>query len=142
MTTLSFSTMWAQQERFEDLGYFRDVVASYGYEAIEVSHSTPEPGLRALLDGGAGVRVSSLHAPTPFRLLNGRANGEANLASTDEDQRRVALDETRRTIEFAAEAGVPFVVVHLGGVGDRRTDEERALRAMYEAGERVVSARV
>ena len=37
---LSFSTMWAQQERFEDLGRFRDVVASYGYEAIEVEWLT------------------------------------------------------------------------------------------------------
>jgi sugar phosphate isomerase/epimerase len=136
MAMLSFSTMWAQQLRFDDLGYFRAVVASYGYEAIEVSHSTSEPGLRALLDGGASVRVSSLHAPTPFRLLDGRANGEANLASTDEDQRRVAIEETKRTVEFAGEAGLPFVVVHLGGVGDRRTNEERALRALYEAGER------
>jgi len=134
---LSFSTMWAQQERFEDLGAFRDAVASFGYEAIEVSHSTSEAGLRALLAGGAGVRVSSLHAPTPHRFLeDGRHNGDANLASTDEDQRRLALEETKGTIDYAAEGGLPYVVVHLGGVGDRRTVQERELRALHESGER------
>jgi sugar phosphate isomerase/epimerase len=129
--------MWAQQPRFDDLGRFRDAVASYGYEAIEVIHSTSEVGLRALMAGGGGVRVSSLHAPTPFRLLaDGRVNGDANLASVDEGQRRIALEETKRTIDFAAEGGLPFVVVHLGGVGDRRSVQERELRVLYEAGER------
>ena len=30
MTTVSVSTIWAQQERFEDLDYFRDYVAVFG----------------------------------------------------------------------------------------------------------------
>jgi sugar phosphate isomerase/epimerase len=128
--------MWAQQPRFADLARFREAVAAMGYEAIEVSHSTDEAGLRALLASGDGVRVSSLHAPTPHRFLDdGRHNGDANLASPDEDQRRLALEETKRTIDYAASAGLPYVVVHLGGVGDRRTEEEKALRALYEHGE-------
>ncbi|HWO73055.1 MAG TPA: hypothetical protein VNN21_05815, partial [Dehalococcoidia bacterium] len=62
----SLSTMWAQQERFADMARFRDVALEFGYEAVEVSHSTAEPGLRELLRGSA-PRVSSLHAPTPYR---------------------------------------------------------------------------
>jgi sugar phosphate isomerase/epimerase len=132
--TISLSTMWAQQERFEDLGYFRDYIAEYGYDAIEVSHSTSEPGLLALLSGTV-VPLSSLHAPTPHRMMaDGRRNAEANLASPDSDQARVAIEETKRTIDYAANAGLRYVVVHLGGVGDDRCDEERAVRRLYEAG--------
>ena len=131
----SLSTMWAQQERFEDLGYFRDYIAAFGYDAIEVSHLTDPPGLMALLTQGV-IPLSSLHAPTPNRLLeNGRRNAEANLASPDADQTAFALAETKRTIDYAADAGLRYVVVHLGGVGDDRTDEERAVRRRAEAGE-------
>jgi len=133
--TVSFSTMWAQQPRFADLARFRDAVAAFGYDAIEVSHSTEEPGLRTLLTE-AGIPVSSLHAPTPRRdLLDGRTNGEANLASTDEAQRALAIAETLRSVDFAADAGLPYVVIHLGGVGDKRCDLEREVRRLTEAGE-------
>jgi sugar phosphate isomerase/epimerase len=128
--------MWAQQARFADIGRFRDAVAKFGYDAIEVSHSTDEAGLRALLEEGSPA-VSSLHAPTPHRrLADGRVNGDANLASTDEAQRRVALDEHKRTIDYAADGGVRYVVVHLGGVGDRRSELETHLRSLYESGVR------
>ena len=132
---LSLSTMWAQQERFEDLAHFRDFIAAFGYDAIEVSHSTYEPGLLALMLKHA-IPLSSLHAPTPNRLLaDGRRNAEANLASTDPDHARLAVDETKRTIDYAADYGLRYVVVHLGGVGDDRCDEERALRRLYESGD-------
>lgn len=132
---LSLSTMWAQQERFEDLGYFRDYIARFGYDAIEVSHLTDPPGLMALLTKGI-IPLSSLHAPTPNRLLeNGRRNAEANLASLDPDQTAFALAETKGTIDYAADAGLRYVVVHLGGVGDDRCDEERAVRRLAEAGQ-------
>jgi sugar phosphate isomerase/epimerase len=133
---VSFSTMWAQQARFADLGYFRQVVASYGFDAIEVSHSTNEEGLRELLTDGE-IPLSSLHAPTPHRWLeDGRHNGEANLASLDEAQRSLAILETQITIDFAAEAGLSYVVVHLGGIGDRRCELERSLRELYLEGRR------
>jgi sugar phosphate isomerase/epimerase len=130
--TVSFSTMWAQQARFADMARFRDAVGAFGYDAIEVSHSTGEAGLRTLLGEGSPV-LSSLHAPTPRRdLADGRTNGEANLASTDAAQRQIAIAETLRTIDYAADAGLRYVVVHLGGVGDRRSDLEREVRRLHE----------
>jgi sugar phosphate isomerase/epimerase len=136
VSTVSFSTMWAQQERFADLGYFREVVAGFGFDAIEVSHVTDEDGLRRLLTRGT-IPLSSLHAPTPHRWLeDGRHNGEANVASLDEAQRAMALAETQVTIDFAADAGLRYVVVHLGGVGDRRSQLERELRELYLGGQR------
>jgi sugar phosphate isomerase/epimerase len=126
--------MWAQQPRFADLARFREAVGALGYDAIEVSHSTDEAGLRALLGDGS-PELSSLHAPTPRRdLADGRTNGEANLASTDEAQRGIAIAETLRTINYAADAGLRYVVVHLGGVGDKRNYLEREVRRLVEAG--------
>jgi sugar phosphate isomerase/epimerase len=135
MTTTSFSTMWAQQPRFEtDMAAFRRVVASYGFDGIEVSHSTDDAGL-AVLMGDGELPLTSLHAPTPRRkLADGRLNGDANLASPDEAERALAVQETRRTLDFAAQAKLPKVVVHLGGVGNSMTPIERELRRLVEAG--------
>jgi sugar phosphate isomerase/epimerase len=136
MTLISFSTMWAQQERFEhDMTAFRRLVASFGFDAIEVSHSTEPRGLETLMGDGE-VPLSSLHAPTPRRKLpDGRLNGDANLASPDQEERARAVDETKRTIDYAARNGLKLIVVHLGGVGNHMTDLERTLRRLVEAGD-------
>jgi sugar phosphate isomerase/epimerase len=127
--------MWAQQPRFQDMARFRDTVAAFGYDAIEVSHLTAEPGLRTLLSEGE-VPLSGLHAPTPQRRMpDGQINSEANLAALHEPQRQRAIAETKRTLDCAARGGLHYVVVHLGAVGDARSGEERALRSLYEAGE-------
>ena len=132
--TLSFSTMWAQQERFRDLEPFRQQVASFGFTGIEVSHSTDDAGLATLMGEGE-ISLTSLHAPTPSRKLpDGRPNGDANLASIDEAERSLAIAETKRTLDFAARAGLPYVVVHLGGVGNYMTDSERQLRRLFQEG--------
>ena len=132
---LSFSTMWAQQPRFADLNVFRETVASFGYEGIEVSHSTDERGLEALLQSGP-IPLTSLHAPVPkTKLADGRLNGDANLADPDDEKRKIAIEHTLRTIDYAARAGLRYVVIHLGGVGDSMTEPERQLRRLYEAGQ-------
>ncbi len=134
MQTLSFSTMWAQQPRFADLARFRTAVAGFGFNAIEVSHSTDERGLETLMGEGE-ISLTSLHAPTPRRKLPvGRPNGDANLASPDEAERALAIAETKRTLDFAAVKSLRWVVVHLGGVGNGMSAEERALRRLVEAG--------
>src|SRR5688572_17854082 len=125
---ISFSTMWAQQERFADMARFREVVAAMGFTGIEVSHLTDERGLRVLLDRAAPA-LTSLHAPTPLHPLpDGRPNSAANLASPDEAERALAVSEHIRTIEFAGAARLPLIVVHLGGVGSVMTPQELQIR--------------
>ena len=134
VTMLSFSTMWAQQDRFRNLASFRQQVAAFGFTGIEVSHSTNQAGLATLMGEGE-ISLTSLHAPTPSRkLADGRPNGDANLASTDEAERRLALVETKRTLDYAARAGLPFVVIHLGGVGNKMNQSERKLRRLFQEG--------
>jgi sugar phosphate isomerase/epimerase len=136
MNACSLSTMWAQQERFEDMHDFVRAVSALGYELIEVSHSTPEGHFERLIDG-SGARLSSIHAPAPRVRMEGRFgkyNSHLNLASLDDEERRLAIDHTTRSIDHAAQAGARFVVVHLGGVGNEMFAPERQMRRLFDSG--------
>ena len=135
--TLSLSTMWAQQERFiSDMHAFVRETLALGYDAIEVSHSTPLAQFERLMSH-AEVPVSSIHAPAPLvRLEDNRANSALNLAALDDTERRAAIDFTKHSIDLTKAAGGKYVVVHLGGVGNAIFGPERELRRLYDAGTR------
>ncbi len=132
---VALSTMWAQQPRFDtDMNAFAEIAKAAGYDHIEVSHATDEPGLRTLMAQSV-LPLSSLHAPTPrARTDRGRWNTDLNLAAEDEIERRAAIEATNRTIELAGEAGAGSVVVHLGGIGSGGVAGDGALRRLYQAG--------
>ncbi|MBI2723994.1 MAG: sugar phosphate isomerase/epimerase [Chloroflexi bacterium] len=134
---LSLSTMWAQQERFvDDMHLFVREALALGYDAIEVSHSTPVGPLERLLSYER-LPLSSLHAPAPLtRDAANRANSSLNLASTDADERAAAIAVTMRSIDRARGAGARYVVVHLGGVGGAMFEPERELRRVFDSGTR------
>ena len=129
---LALSTMWAVQPRFErDLGAFMERAAELGYEAIEINHSMDAEQIGAIL-GHATLPVTAVHAPAPLERDRERGwNRGLNLASTDEEERALAVDYTQRSIDVAAEAGAPAVVVHLGSVGARAINAASRLREMY-----------
>jgi len=135
----SLSTMWAQQQRFDDMHAFARAAEAFGFDAIEVSHLTDRPQFERLLDGvkgGPRVRLSSIHAPAPRVQVNGKHNSALNLASLDEEERRTAIEHTRRSIDHAADAGARFVVVHLGAAGNDMLDSERKMRRLFDSGTR------
>jgi sugar phosphate isomerase/epimerase len=135
--TLSLSTMWAQQARFdEDMHRFVEEARQLGYDAIEVSHLTPVAQYERLATS-PDLRISSIHAPAPLSFDHtARRNSSLNLASPEVDEHRAAIDHTKRSIELARHAGVPFVVVHLGAIGAEMFEEERELRRLYDSGTR------
>lgn len=137
MKPLALSTMYAQQERFADGAAFARFAADCGYDAIEISHSTPAEKIEAI--AGAGLLpVTSFHAPAPYvKRSNGRGNSSANLAAVDRDERQAALEYTALSIDWAAKLGARALVVHLGQVSDVREqfDEELAMRRMFDSGE-------
>jgi sugar phosphate isomerase/epimerase len=136
MTALALSTMWAQQERFADIGEFVRTARELGYGAIEISHLTPSEPFEQLLSND-DARIVSLHAPAPLsRDGRGRANSSLNLASLDEEERSAAVEHTRRTIDHAARARVRLVILHLGGVSEDMLDSERMLRRLFDSGTR------
>jgi len=138
VTQLALSTMFAQQARFEDGAAFANFAAEAGYDAIEISHSTPAEKIEGIRRSGR-LPIVSVHQPAPFeRLPNGRGNASLNLAALDDEERRAAVAAAQRSVALAAELGAPRVVIHLGHVGpsDHQFDEELALRRAYDAGER------
>ncbi|MEO8539181.1 MAG: sugar phosphate isomerase/epimerase [bacterium] len=137
MKPLSLSTMYAQQERFSDGAEFARYGADAGYQAIEISHSTPELKIDQILKSGI-LPVTSFHAPAPYvKRANGRGNSSANLASTDESERTAAVDYVRVSVEWAARAGAKLLVVHLGQVSNvhEQFEQELAMRKMFDSGE-------
>jgi len=104
--TLSLSTVWAQQDRFvADMHVFADEVRALGYDAIEISHLTPAAPFERLLTRH-GVRISSIHAPAPLaRDATDRSNSSLNLASTDDAERRAAIEYTKGSIDHTRKSG-------------------------------------
>jgi sugar phosphate isomerase/epimerase len=135
--TVSLSTMWAQQPRFvDDMHLFVHEAHQLGYDAIEVSHSTPEVPFKRLLEYHQ-VPISSIHAPAPLvRDATDRANSSLNLAALDDDERLEAIRFTRGSIDYAADVGARYVVLHLGGIGTRMFEAELQLRRLYDSGTR------
>jgi len=132
----ALSTMWAVQARFErDLPAFLTRAGELGFPGVEINHSMDAAQAGAILAAGrAGLtRITGVHGPAPLERHPTRGeNRGLNLASTDEAERALSVEYHLRSIDLAAEAGAPVVVVHLGGVGSRLLDGERRLRSMYE----------
>jgi sugar phosphate isomerase/epimerase len=133
---LSLSTMWAQQERFADIRDFARTARDLGYAAIEVNYTVVPEAFAALTNGDI-LPLSSVHSPMPrVRHSDGRWSDALNLASVDEDERRAAVEFAGRTIDHAADTGVRYVVLHLGGVGSEMLAPERKLRRLFDSGTR------
>jgi len=136
----ALSTMWAVQSRFErDLPAFIARAAELGFGAIEVNHSMDAEqvaSIRSSLAVAGALPVTAVHAPAPLERHPDRGwNRDLNLASTDDAERELAVSDTRRSIEIAADLGAHLVVVHLGQVGARDLAGERRLRRLHERGE-------
>lgn len=136
MTSYAISTMWAQQARFADMHDFVRAVRELGYDALEVSHLTPEAPFERLING-SGARIVSIHAPAPEARVGGRSNDSLNLASLDDEERRTAIEQTERSIDHAVALGARFVVLHLGGAGSEILEPERRMRRLFDSGTRM-----
>lgn len=133
---LALSTMYAQQERFEDGAAFARYAAEAGYDGIEISHSTRTEKFEAVFASGA-LPVTSVHQPAPWaKHADGRGNTKLNLASTDEAERKAAVGYAIESIEWAGRIGAKKSICHLGAVGDvgEQYDEELRMRQMFDAG--------
>lgn len=135
MKPLALSTMYAQQDRFADGAVFARYAAEAGYDAIEISHSTPVAKLEQVVAAGV-LPVTSVHQPAPWvRHHDGRGNSHVNLASLDADERAAAIAYARESIGWAGRAGATHLVVHLGAVTELDMfEEEFAMRRLFDSG--------
>lgn len=136
MKPLALSTMFAQQDRFADGAVFARFAADAGYDAIEISHSTPVEKVERVLESAA-LPVTSVHQPAPWvRHSNGRGNSHCNLAALDRDERKAAIDYAVKSIDWCARIGADRLIVHLGHVGEvaEQFEDELEMRRMYDSG--------
>lgn len=133
----SLSTMWAQGRFNGDMREFARAARDLGYTHVEINYTVAPDGVAELVKKDT-IGVSSLHSPTPrLELRQGFYNSDLNLASLDEDERTQAVAYARTTIEWAAQAGARYVVVHLGGIGEEEMfPSEFRLRRLYDSGVR------
>jgi len=131
--------MWSQG-RFKDDGSnaddmeaFAAKTADLGFPHIEINYVIPPDGVETLLATNH-VAVSSVHSPCPrVAVRGGRKSDALNLAATDEEERTLAVERARASIDVAVRAGASLLVVHLGGIDRAIFDEERRLRNLYDA---------
>ena len=134
--------MWSQGrfrgdgKQADDMLAFAETAARLGFPAIEINYVIPPEGVEALLSNDH-VGIVSLHSPTPrIRMDDGKSSDALNLASTDEEERGLAVERARVTVDHASRCGARYMIVHLGGIDGAMFDEERELRKRYDAGER------
>lgn len=128
----SLSTNWCNR-RIDDGAAIAELALSLGFSELELGYSTtPEqvPGFRRMLDS---IPVGSVHAFCPVPLSAPQGYPELyQLASFDEEGRRMASLQVRRNIEFAASVGADALVLHAGRVmcrgWIRRRDMSRRVR--------------
>jgi sugar phosphate isomerase/epimerase len=85
---------------------------------------------------GADFRILSIHAPCPRPEEVSRVQASAdfyNLASTDEDERRLGVKAAIHTVQFACDLEVRAVVLHCGYV--IMENEKDRIRDLWKSGE-------
>lgn len=118
--TISISTAWNALRHTSGKKMVGELT-KLGFDSIELNvHVTPSMAeeVLALVERGR-VRICSLHnyCPLPDGIEREKAAGNILvLSSTDEAERAKAVEQTKRTIEWAARLGAPSVVLHLGRV--------------------------
>ncbi len=135
----SLSTMWSQGrfrkdgDEHDHMPSFAETAAALGFGHIEINYAIPQAGVDALIESNH-VAVSSVHSPCPRVRARGRLSEALNLAATDEEERAVAVQLAKDSVDTAVRAGASLLVVHLGGIGDQMFDEERQIRKLFGEG--------
>ena len=113
---LSLSTNWCSR-RMEDGREIADKALELGFGELELGYNTSLPqveGFKARLDV---IPVGSVHAFCPVPLSAPQGYPELyQLASLDEESRKMAVLQVSRNVEFASDMGADTVVLHAGRV--------------------------
>lgn len=115
---LSFSTCW-NSHRHSDGDALVDEILSMGFDTIEISHGLKVsllPGIQKAIRAGK-IKVSGVHnfCPSPVELMIDAPDAYEFTSHRERDRER-AMQLSMKTIDFAAEVGARYVVMHLGSV--------------------------
>ena len=120
---LSLSTNWCSR-RMKDGREIADKALELGFGELELGYNTTllqVEGFKARLDA---IPVGSVHAFCPVPLSAPQGYPELyQLASLDEESRKMAVLQVTRNVVFASDIGADTVVLHAGRVSfDRMFD--------------------
>ncbi|MBM3250202.1 MAG: sugar phosphate isomerase/epimerase [Candidatus Omnitrophica bacterium] len=134
--SLALSTAW-NASRYEEAEPMLFEIKDLGFRDLELSFNLTASMVEGIRKARkrAGLQIISLHNYCP--IPDGFSRKDAlpdcySLASLDEDERRLALNYARRTIDTAASLGAGAVVLHCGRV--EIPDKTRSLAGLYENG--------
>lgn len=106
--------MWMQHRSDRVLAWW-ETVRQLGFTRIELSSILTVDMMEGVRPGDPPV--GSIHFPVPaVKHLQARRSPDELLSSPNEDLRRWAVAEGRRTLDLAAELGAQAMCVHLGQV--------------------------
>jgi sugar phosphate isomerase/epimerase len=133
---LALSTAWKVRE----LARGEDVVREArrcGFDALEITHGLTRMKVEQLLDQvqAGQIGVVSLHNFVPAVSQAGPGGSDPDhysLASADAEERRLAVEHTRETIDWAVAFGARAVVLHCGKVP--MADPGARLMELHDAG--------
>jgi len=112
-----------------------NAILELGVEAVELEYRITMPMLQEILPllKKRRITVVSIHNyfPRPEGIPREKANGEFfSLSSLDKEERELAMQYTRRSIEWAEELEARAVVLHMGKVAMERT--MKSLMKLYD----------
>jgi sugar phosphate isomerase/epimerase len=136
---LSLSTRWNTYRHSSGEALVEEIIG-LGLRHIELGYDLTMdlvPGIEHMVNQGA-VTVTSVHnfCPVPIGAFQGHPELFL-LGSTDPRERRMAIDHTIKTVNFASHVGAKAVVVHAGRVRMRHLT--RKLIALQESGKQYSS---
>ena len=112
----ALSTNWCSQ-RLESGEAIADKALELGFDALELGFRTTPGQADGFRRALGRIRVGSVHAFCPVPVSAPEGYPELyQLASLDEDARRIARVHVVRNVEFAASMGADAVVLHAGRV--------------------------
>ena len=133
---VGISTAWDDRGRRDTREMLRQI-RDLGFNAIEVSYNFSHERLGELLSclKETDIKVVSVHnfCPLPAEKRKRYTSDYYRLSSQDEDERRRAVDYTKRTIDTACGLSCGVVVIH-AGVVELKADFVRNLMRLYHQG--------
>jgi sugar phosphate isomerase/epimerase len=109
---------------------------SLGVDGLELEYRIPEALYEDMKPALKETQVFSIHNyfPVPDILLPSEGSGEAfRLTALDEEERRLAVEYTKRSLRAAAELGAGHLVIHSGEVEACRSAGRGLMKAFKES---------
>ena len=131
MFPIALSTMWLR-DRHESLGEFFDAGRAVGFDLFELNHFVTVDLVRqASLPVG---QIHAVHIPCPTQPHS----AGAQVSALDREERQLAVDAAKASIDLAQQIGARGIILHPGEV-DLNPNLEKEMRRLYDQGKQNTS---